>query len=106
MELCGALSSPLPTRQAACSAQSSPWAPLATWFCTGAFQVALGVKILPANAIDNERCRFDPWLGKIPWRRKMATHSSTLAWKNPMDNPGIEPTSLVIYCIGRQDLYP
>ena len=21
-------------------------------------------------------------------------------------NPGIEPTSLVIYCIGRQDLYP
>ena len=21
-------------------------------------------------------------------------------------NPGIEPTSLIIYCIGRQDLYP
>ena len=36
MELCGALSSPLPTRQAACSAQSSPWAPLATWFCAPA----------------------------------------------------------------------
>ena len=27
------------------------------------------------------RCRFDPWLGKIPWRRKMATHSSLLAWR-------------------------
>ena len=37
---------------------------------TGAFQVALGVKILPANAIDNERCGFDPWVGKTPWRRK------------------------------------
>ena len=25
--------------------------------------------------------RFDPWLGKIPWRRKVATHSSFLAWR-------------------------
>ena len=24
---------------------------------------------------------FDPWVRKIPWRRKMATHSSILAWK-------------------------
>ena len=37
---------------------------------TGAFQVALGVKILPANAIDNERCGFDPWVEKMPWRRE------------------------------------
>ena len=36
---------------------------------TGAFQVALGVKILPANARDKERCRFDPWVEKMPWRR-------------------------------------
>ena len=36
MEPCGTLSSPLPTRQAARSAQSSPWAPLATWFCAPA----------------------------------------------------------------------
>ena len=28
------------------------------------------------------RGRFDPWVGKIPWRRKMATHSSILAWKS------------------------
>ena len=27
------------------------------------------------------RYRFDPWLGKIPWRRKMATHSSLLSWR-------------------------
>ena len=30
-------------------------------------QVVLVVKNLPANAED--RCRFDPWFGKIPWRR-------------------------------------
>ena len=23
-----------------------------------------------ANAGDIKRCRFDPWVGKIPWRRK------------------------------------
>ena len=28
-----------------------------------------------------KRHRFDPWVGKIPWRRVMATHSSILAWK-------------------------
>ena len=26
---------------------------------------------------------FDPWVGKIPWRRKWATHSSILAWRIP-----------------------
>ena len=25
----------------------------------------------------------NPWDGKIPWRRKMATHSSILGWKSP-----------------------
>jgi len=29
--------------------------------------VAQTVKNLPVNAGDN---RFDPWVGKIPWRRK------------------------------------
>ena len=33
-----------------------------------ASQVALVVKKLPASAGDL-RCRFDPWVGKIPWRR-------------------------------------
>ena len=27
------------------------------------------------------RHRFDPWVGKIPWRRGMATHSSILPWE-------------------------
>ena len=29
-------------------------------------------------------CGFDPWVGKIPWRRKWQL-SSIPAWKNPMD---------------------
>ena len=34
----------------------------------------------------HRRHGFNPWVRKIPWRRKMATHSSILAWKiNPMD---------------------
>ena len=37
------------------------------------------------KASAHNACRpgFDPWVGKIPWRREMATHSSTLAWKIP-----------------------
>ena len=38
------------------------------------------VKNLPANARD-ERCRFDPWIGKIPWRRKCQLPSVILAWE-------------------------
>ena len=38
-------------------------------FMTGASQVAPVVKRPPANAGDISDCRFDPWVGKIPWRR-------------------------------------
>ena len=32
---------------------------------------------------------FDPWVGKIPWRRKWHTRSSILAWRIPwMEEPG------------------
>ena len=31
-------------------------------------QVALVVKNLPANAGDVERCGFDSWVRKIPWK--------------------------------------
>ena len=27
------------------------------------------------------RPEFDPWVGKIPWRRKWQPHSSILAWR-------------------------
>ena len=33
------------------------------------FQVALVVKNLPANA-EHIETQVDPWVGKIPWRRK------------------------------------
>ena len=36
-----------------------------------------------------KRHRFKPWVGKIPWSGKMATHSSILAWKIPWtEEPG------------------
>jgi len=28
------------------------------------------VKTVPANAGDTKSCGFDPWVRKIPWRRK------------------------------------
>ena len=31
----------------------------------------------------SRRHRFDPWVRKIPWRRKIAAHSSILAWEVP-----------------------
>ena len=31
--------------------------------------MALVVKNPPANAGKHNRCGFDPWVGKIPWRR-------------------------------------
>ena len=35
------------------------------------------------------RCRFDPWIGKIPLKKDMATHSSILAWSVPwIEKPG------------------
>ena len=36
-----------------------------------------------------ERLRFNPWVGKIPWRRKWKPTPSILAWKIPwMEEPG------------------
>ena len=55
----------------------------------GAFQVALVVKNLPVSAGDNRRCGFDPWVGKIPLEKGVATHSSILAWRIPwIEEPG------------------
>ena len=37
----------------------------------------------------HKRCGYYPWVGKIPWRRKTATHSNILAWKIPWtEEPG------------------
>ena len=39
------------------------------YFSESASQVALILKNLPANEGDIMRLGFDPWVGKIPWRR-------------------------------------
>jgi len=37
----------------------------------------------------HRRCRFDPWVGKIPLEQEMATHSSILARISPRtEEPG------------------
>ena len=43
------------------------------------------VKNLPAR----RETMFDPWVGRIPWRRERLTHSSILAWRIPWtEGPG------------------
>ena len=38
------------------------------------------------------QCRrpgFDPWIRKIPWKKRMAIHSRILAWRiSQIENPG------------------
>ena len=47
--------------------------------------VAQMVKHLPAM----QETRFDHWVRRIPWKKQVATHSSTLAWRIPwMEEPG------------------
>ena len=35
---------------------------------------------------------FDPWVRKLPLEEEKVTHSSILAWKNPMDRGTWQPT--------------
>ena len=54
--------------------------------------MAQKVKNLPATQ-ETQDMWCDPWVEKVPWRRNpleekspgVATHSSILAWENPMD---------------------
>ena len=57
--------------------------------------VSSGVPLWLSNLRICLQCRrhrrhgFNPWVGKIPWRRKTATHSSILAWRIPWtEEPG------------------
>ena len=52
----------------------------------GDFPIAQTVKNLPAT----QEPQINPWVKKIPWRRKeTATHSGTLAWRIPgTEEPG------------------
>ena len=47
------------------------------------------VKNQPAKAGDVERYRFDPLVGKIPWRRAWQPTPVILAWRIPWtEEPG------------------
>ena len=37
----------------------------------------------PCQCRRHKRWGFDPWVGKIPLEKDMATHSSILAWRIP-----------------------
>ena len=38
-----------------------------------------------------------PWVGKIPWKEGMATHSSILAWRIPMDRGALVQFSVWLF---------
>ena len=42
----------------------------------------------PSANVGDMRCRFDPWVRKIPWREDMTTYSSILAWRIPPEESG------------------
>ena len=53
------------------------------------FPVVLVGKNLPANAGDIKRCGFDPWVGKIPWRRSGQPTPVFLPGESPWtEDPG------------------
>ena len=54
----------------------------------GASQVVLVLKNILANE-ETQICRFNPRVRKIPWRRKLAIHSSIFAWRiSQTEEPG------------------
>ena len=55
-----------------------------------ALQVALVVKNSPANAGDMRR-GFNPWVGKIPWRRAQQPFQLS-SLENPMDREASQAT--------------
>ena len=44
-----------------------------------------------------KRCRFDPWVRKIPLEKEMATHSNLLTWEIPWigELGGLQPLGSV-----------
>ena len=45
--------------------------------------------VTPLFLLQCGRPEFNPWIGKIPWRRESLTHSSILAWRIPLaEEPG------------------
>ena len=64
----------------------------------GILKISTATRNFPSGSSDKEpacqsmrhkRHKFNPWVGKIPWRRAWATHSNILAWRIPhTEEPG------------------
>ena len=52
-------------------------------YCIRGFPGGSVVKNPPANEGDTGDWRFDPWVGKVPLEKEMATHSSIPPWRIP-----------------------
>ena len=72
--------------------ESCPWSPrgedpLCPHHSTRFAQI--GCESSRGSACQCGRRGFDPWVGKIPWEKEMAAHSSILAWRIPWtEEPG------------------
>ena len=47
-----------------------------------------------------KRHKFDPWVGKIPWKG-MVTHSSILAWRIPWKEEPVGLQSMGLHRVGQ-----
>ena len=66
-------------------------------------QVALVVKNPPTNAGDTREVGSIPGLGRFPWRRKLATCSSILAWRIPWTE---KPSGLTVHGVPKSWIWP
>ena len=46
-------------------------------------RLSFGAPLVAQSCLQCRRLRFDAWVGKIPWRREDAAHSSILSWRTP-----------------------
>ena len=72
---------------ACCSPWSGKELDMTQWLnnikCFQGFPGGSVVKESACQGKSQRRCWLNPWVRKIPWSRKMATHSSILAKKIP-----------------------
>ena len=63
--------------------------PTLTWNMLVCFQASLLWQRICLQCRSCRRRGFDPWVGKIPWRRAWQSHSTILAWRIPWtEEPG------------------
>ena len=67
------------------------WAAASLLSCAQLGTVALMLKEPTCQCRRHKRCKFNPWVRKIPLEKELATHSSILAWKIPWTE---EPSEL------------